>query len=585
MINAELSVIFERLADLLEISGDTPFRVNTYRRVSRAVGDSPEDVADLAKQGRLGELPGVGKSTVARIESYITTGKVALLEELEAKLPDGLPDLLRIPGLGPKTVARVYHELGVGSTDDLQAAIADGRLAELPGLGRRSVEKIAEGIAFLAASGARTLLGAALPAAEALLEQIRAVQGVASVSLSGSVRRGVETVGDLDIVCEGTADQALIDRLVNLPQVARVLHVEATRGTVTVTVRGGQELQINLRVVPPESLGAALQYYTGSKEHNIRLREIALEKNLRLDERGLFDGETAVAQVREEDIYARLGLPCPPPELREGRDEFDPTWARRELITLEDIRGDLHVHTVASDGRSTIEEMAAAAAERGYKYLGICDHSRSSAIANGLSIEQQLAHVENVHAVNRRTKGIEIFAGTECDILSDSSLDYPDDVLARCDFVMASIHSAMGKRVGKGKPTATERTLAAIANPWVTVIGHPTGRLLNERPPMDIDIGRIAEAAATNHTALELNASWRRLDLKDVHLRQVIEAGVKLMINTDAHHPDSLDQMRYGILTARRGGVTPADVLNTRSAEALENWMAKKRRRLTEPRP
>jgi len=578
MDNAKLAAVLARIADLLEIGGEGPFRVNTYRRVARTVGDLPEDIAELAEKGRLGALSGVGKGSVAKIEEYLATGKIALLEELKAELPEGLPGLLRIPGMGPKTVARVHHELGVGSMDDLQTAVEDGRLAQLPGLGKHSVEKIADGIAFLAASGGRTPLGAALPMAEVLLERVRAIKGVRTVALAGSIRRGVETVGGVDILCEGTVTKAIVDRFLNLPRVSRVLVADETKGSVTVIAPDENELQIDLRVVPAESFGAALQYFTGSKKHNIRLREIARNKKLRLTEHGLFDGDTAVAGASEEDIYAKLGLPCPPPELREGRDEFDPELARRELITPEDIRGDLHVHTVASDGRDTIEEMALAARERGYEYLGVCDHSRSSRIANGLSVAQQIAHIEDVHAANQRTRGIEILAGTECDILSDGSLDYPDDVLARCDFVVASIHSGMSGRSAKGKLTPTERTLAAIVNPWVTAIGHPTGRLLNERPSMEIDIRRIAEAAAANHTALELNASWLRLDLKDIHLRQATEAGAKLMISTDAHSTDGLDQMRYGILTARRGGVTRADVLNTRTAAALKNEMAKKRR-------
>ncbi len=575
MSNAELARIFDRIADLLEISGQDRFRINSYRRVARTINDLTEDAAELAQQRRLAELPGVGKGTVAKIEEYLSSGKIALLEELEAKLPPGLPDLLRIPGMGPKTVALAHNELGVASIDDLKAAVDDGRLAELPGLGKKSVEKIAAGIEFLAASGGRTRLGVALPIAEDLLEQVREIDGVQAASLAGSIRRGAETIGDVDILCQGENGKTIIQHFVNFPQVTRVLASGETKGSVTVVTRDGNELQIDLRVVPAGSFGAALQYFTGSKEHNVRLRELAVKKKLRLNEYGLFNGETVLAGAREEDIYAGLGLPCPPPELREDRGEFDPELARRKLLTLDDLRGDLHVHTVASDGADTIEEMAGAARRRGYKYIAICDHSKSSTIANGLSIARQLQHLKDVRAANRRVKGVEILAGTECDILPDGSLDYPDEVLAQCDFVVASIHSGM--RTRQGKPTPTERTLAAIANPQVTAIGHPTGRMINERPPMDIDIARIAEAAAANHTALELNASWQRLDLKDTHLRQAVDAGVKLIIVTDAHSTAGLDQMRYGVLTARRGGVTPADVLNTRPLAALKKWFAKKR--------
>ena len=577
MTNAELARIFDRIADLLEIGGQDRFRINSYRRVARTIGDLTESVAELAEQNRLAELPGVGKSTVGKINEYLTTGRVSLLEELEAKLPPELPDLLRIPGMGPKTIALVHQKLGVASFDELKTVIEDGRLAQLPGMGERSAEKIADGIAFLATSSGRTWIGMALPVAEELLEQVREIEGVGVVALAGSLRRGAETIGDVDILCEGTNGKAIIQRFVGFPHVSRVLAAGETKGSVTVITPDGNELQIDLRVVPAESFGAAWQYFTGSKQHNVRLREIAVKQKLRLNEYGLFDGDTRIAGASEEEIYARLGLPCPPPELREDRGEFDPETARRKLIALDDVRGDLHAHTVASDGANTIEEMAAAARARGYKYLAICDHSKSSTIANGLSTERLITHVEAVHAANRRIKGIEILAGTECDILPDGSLDYPDKVLARCDLVTASIHSAMGKGRAKGKATPTQRTLAAIANPWVTVIGHPTGRLINERPPMDLDIGRVVEDAAANHTALEINASWLRLDLKDIHVRQAVEAGAKLMINTDAHYTDGLDEMRYGILTARRGGATTADVVNTLTPVALKKWIAKKR--------
>ena len=574
MTNAELVRIFDRIADLLEITGEDRFRINSYRRVARTLGDATEDVADLAAQGRLGDLPGVGKSTAAKIEEYLTTGQMTMLTELEAKLPPGLPDLLRIPGMGPKTVALVHAEIGVGSMDDLKAAIADGRLAGLRGMGQKSVEKLAAGIDFLERSSGRTRLGAALPAAEALLEQVQRMDGVGAASLAGSIRRGQETIGDADLLCAGTDGQAIIDRFVHFPQVKRVLAAGETKGSVIIGAPDGGELQVDLRVVRPDSFGAALQYFTGSKEHNVRLRELAAKKKLRLNEYGLFDGERRIAGEREEDIYAALGLACPPPELREDRGEFDAALAQRELITLADIRGDLHVHTTASDGRNTIEEMARAAQQRGYKYLAICDHSKSSGIANGLSTARLLAHIEAIHTASRKMKGFEILAGTECDILSDGALDYPDDVLAQCDFVVASIHVAMGR----GKATPTERTLAAIANRWVTVIGHPTGRLLGERDAMELDIGRIAAAAAANNTALELSASWKRLDLKDLHLRQALEVGAKLFINTDAHSTEGFDQMRYGILTARRGGVTAADVVNTYPPAAFKKWMAQKRR-------
>ncbi|MCP4592938.1 MAG: DNA polymerase/3'-5' exonuclease PolX [bacterium] len=579
MSNVEIARTFERIADLLEISGEDRFRINTYRRVSHTLRDLTQDVAELAEQDRLAELPGVGKSTVGKIKEYLATGTIDLLTELEDKLPDELPDLLKIPGLGPKTVALVHQELGVGSMDDLRVVIEDGRLAALPGLGKKSVEKIDEGIAFLASSSGRTRLGVALPIAEALLDQVLSIQGVRQATLAGSIRRGAETIGDVDILCEGTAGEAIITEFVNLSAVSRVLAAGKTKGSVVVVMPNGSELQVDLRVVAGESYGAALQYFSGSKEHNVRLREMAVRQGLRLNEYGLFDGEKQLAGACEEDIYTRLGLSCPAPELREDRGECDPKWSPSKLITLDDVRGDLHIHTTASDGANTIEEMARAAQDRGYSYLAICDHSRSSAIANGLSIEALLELIAEIGEVNRGMTDFEILAGTECDILAGGSLDYPDEVLAQCDFVVASIHAAMGKAVRKGKATPTERTLAAIANPYVTVIGHPTGRLINKRAPMEIDIAGIAEAAAANDTALELNASHQRLDLKDLHLRLTVEAGAKVIISSDAHSTKGYEQMRYGILTARRGGVTADDVINTRPLAAFKKWIRLKRSR------
>ena len=577
MVNSEVVRAFERIADLLEISGQDRFRVNSYRRVARALGDLTEDLAELAESKRLGDLPGVGKSTVGKIEEYLVSGTIALLGELESKLPAELPELLRIPGMGPKTVALVYREIGVESLADLQAAIDDGRLAELPGLGKKSAERIAEGIAFLKSSGGRVRLGEALPLAEELVEWVGRIDGVERVTLAGSIRRGEETVGDVDIVCESDRGKAIVERFVGFPGVARVLASGETKGSVTLPAPGGGELQVDLRVVPTESFGAALQYFTGSKEHNVRLRELAVKRKLRLNEYGLFDDDKAVAGNDEDGIYAKLGLCCPPPELRENRGEFDPEVAGRRLLELGDLRGDLHMHTVASDGACTIEEMATAIRDLGYKYMAISDHSRASAIANGLTADRLMEHLEAIREVNRRFTGVEILAGTEVDILPDGSLDYPDEVLAQCDFVTASIHSAMRRKGGRGGLSPTDRTLAAIENRWVTAIGHPTGRLINVRPPMELDIGRIVAAAAANDTALELNASYQRLDLKDVHLREAVEAGAKIVISSDAHSPEGLNQIRYGVLTARRAGLTAKDVINTCTFAALRTWIDRKR--------
>jgi DNA polymerase (family 10) len=572
MVNTELVRAFERIADLLEIDGADGFRINSYRRAARTLKDAGEDAAVLAKEGRLQELPGVGKGTAQRIQQFLDTGHIDVLDELEAKFPPRLPALLDIPGMGPKKVALVHAELGVRDLNDLKKVIASGAMEKLPGLGATSVKKIADGIAFLESSGGRTPLGIALPIAEAFVERVRALRGVKQAEVAGSLRRGAETIGDIDILCDAAAGGTVIKQFVAFEGVKRVLASGGTKGSVTVELDAGRELQIDLRVVETDSYGAALQYFTGSKEHNVRLRERAIAKKWRLNEYGLFDGERSIAGKREADIYKKLGLPFIPPELREDRGELDLTEPP-ELVTVEDIRGDLHVHTVASDGRCTVEEMAAAAKARGYEYIAICDHSKSSTIANGLSIERMIEHIAAIRAVAKKTKGIAILVGCECDILSDGSMDYPNEVLAECDWVVASIHSALGST----KHSPTQRTLAAIANPYVSAIGHPTGRLLNKRAPMELDMAAVVEAAAENGTILEINASWQRLDLKDIHVRMALAAGVTLTINTDAHHTDQLAQMRFGVLTARRGGATKASIANGLSLTALRKRMERKR--------
>ncbi len=578
IINAEISRTFARIADLLEIDGADRFRINSYRRAARTIKDATEDVAALSALGRLTALPGIGKGTAKRIEQYIETGHIDVLDELEGKLPKGLPALLEIPGMGPKKVALVHAALNVCGLDDLKSVIESGALAELPGLGAASVKKIAEGIAFLESSGGRTPLGIALPLAEEFAARVQELAGVKQVEIAGSLRRGAETIGDIDILCSAGNGKKIVTKFTQFDGVKRVLAAGATKGSVTVELDGGREIQIDLRVVPAESFGAALQYFTGSKEHNVRVREIAVRKKLRLNEYGLFDGESRVAGKREADIYKKLGLRWVEPELREDRGEFDEATTIDDLVVLDDIRGDLHVHTTASDGRNSIEEMAEAAGALGYEYLAICDHSKSSTIANGLSIDRMKRHILDIKAADERSKGVAILVGCECDILPDGSLDYPDDLLAECDWVVASIHSAMGSG-GSRKLSPTERTLAAMENPHVSAIGHPTGRLINRRPPMELDMAAVVQAAARTRTVLEINASWQRLDLKDVHVRQALSAGVTLAINTDAHHTDQLGGMRYGVMTGRRGGATKNTIINCLPLAMLRRRLLDKRKR------
>ncbi len=578
MINAELARIFVRIADLMEIDGADAFRINTYRRAARTIKNTTEDVEVMASEGRLTALPGIGKGTAQRIEQFIDAGHIDLLDELQKKIPKGLPALLEIPGMGPKKVSLVYHELGVKSLSDLKRMIETGELAGLPGLGMASVKKIGEGIAFLESSGGRTPIGIALPIAETLVEQISQWPTVNRVEIAGSLRRGAETIGDIDILCDAPDGKRIVDKFVALDSAKRVLAAGKTKGSITIELEGNREVQVDLRVVSSESFGAAMQYFTGSKEHNVRLREMAVRKKLKLNEYGLYEGEELIAGEREEDIYEKLRLPLVPPELREDRGEFDDDASFGNLITLDDIRGDLHMHTTASDGKCSIEEMAQAAKKLGYEYIAICDHSKSSTIANGLSEERMVQHIQAIRAVDKSVTGIKIFVGCECDILADGSLDYNDSLLAECDWIVASIHSAMGS--GKSdKMSATDRTIKAMENRYVSAIGHPTGRLINRRPPMKIDMQAVIAAAERTGTMLEINASWQRLDLKYTHVRQAIEAGVTLTINTDAHHTDQFKQMRYGVMTARRGGAEAVDVLNCLELVDAQQRIAAKRAR------
>jgi len=572
MINQPLASAFERLADLMEIGAESGFRVNAYRRVARFLDAYTEDIAVAAAEKRLTDLPGIGQATAQKIQEFIKTGKISLIEQWEAKFPPGLPDLLKIQGLGPKKLAAMYEKLGVGGVDDLRRVIASGALAKLPGFGAQSVKRIEEGLQFRERSGDRTPYGLALPIAESMADVIRRIPAVKRVEIAGSLRRGAETIGDVDLLCESRDGPAVVKAFVEHDGVKRVLASGDTKGSITIETEPGRELQIDLRVVPADSFGAAWQYFTGSKEHNVRLRERAVKKKWRLNEYGLFDGEKQIAGKTEESIYKKLGVPCVPPEIREDAGEFD-LGEPPELIAVKHLRGDLHTHTTASDGKNTIDEMAAAAKHAGYDYFAVTDHSRSSAIANGLSIERMTRHIDDIRAAEKRTKGIAILVGCECDILSDGSLDYPDEILAACDLVVASVHSA--QRGGKASPT--QRTIKAMQNPYVTFIGHPTGRLLGKRPPMDIDMGELVRAAADTGTALEINASWQRLDLKAEHARQAIDAGVMLVINTDSHRIASLPSIRHGVVTARRGWATAENVLNTRTLRSLKSWIAKKR--------
>ncbi|MFZ2147583.1 MAG: DNA polymerase/3'-5' exonuclease PolX [Sedimentisphaerales bacterium] len=578
MKNAILSELFDEMADVMEILGEDRFRINSYRKVARVIGDMPTDVETLLVSGQLAKTPGIGKSSLAKIEEFMKAGKITAHQELLKKIPPTLLELLTIPGMGPKGVKAVYEKLNVTSIDKLKSAIKSGSLATLPGFGDKKAAAITRGIEFLEKSTGRIRLDQAMEAAELVTYLLRGLSGTHRIQTAGSLRRRAETIGDVDILVSSgrskKASERIIEGFTSAEFVEEVLAAGPTKGSAIIQTTTCP-VQVDVRVVPQESFGAAAQYFTGSKEHNVRLREIAMKSKLKLNEYGLFKAEKMVAGPDEEEIYRKLGLDYIQPLLREDRGEVEAakTNSLPELIRIGDIEGDLHVHTNASDGDCDISDIVRAAKEIGYKYICITDHSQSSAIANGLSAERLAQQIKEIRKLNEELKGIAILAGTEVDIHADGSLDFDDKLLAELDFVIASIHSGLAS----SREKVTIRTLKAMDNPYVNCIGHPTGRLIGQREAMDLDIAAVIKRAAETHTALEVNANPWRLDLKDTHCRMAIEAGVKLVIGTDAHSAAGLGLMGFGVATAARGWATKADVLNTCSAAKIKSWAKTKR--------
>ncbi|MDH7599179.1 MAG: DNA polymerase/3'-5' exonuclease PolX [Sedimentisphaerales bacterium] len=584
--NQILAGLFEQMADLMEIQGEDPFRINTYRKVGRILAELPADAADLLADGSLAKIQGIGKSSIAKIQEFLSTGAISAHQQLLAKFPASLLHLLDVPGLGPKGVKAVYEQLHVKDIEGLKAAIANGSLAALPGFGQKKVAAIAKGIEFLERSSGRIRLDQADAVAGLVTDWLRRQPGIQMVSPAGSLRRCCETIGDVDILVtlssrssQQDAERLLAD-FVKANFVKEPLAAGSTKASALIDI-GGPVVQVDVRVVPNASFGAALQYFTGSKQHNVKLREIAIKKGLKLNEYALFEvhgqKEHAIAGPDEKEIYTRLGLRPIDPRLREDRGEIEAAaeGTLPDLIELGQIRGDLHVHTIASDGALDLEELADMAMALGYQYLCITDHSQSSAIANGLDAARLAKQIDRIRRLDSRLKGLTLLAGTEVDILADGRLDYDDKVLADLDFVIASVHSGLSSPREK----VTMRTLKAMDNPYVNCIGHPTGRLLGERDAMDLDIAAVIEHAARTHTALEVNANPYRLDLKDLHCRMAIQAGVKLAIGTDSHDREGLSLMIYGVNTAARGWATEGDILNCMTLAQLRRWVAKKRPR------
>jgi DNA polymerase (family 10) len=566
--NADLAELFELLADMLELDGADAFRLAAYRRAAARIRESAVPVAQLAIDGKATRLSGIGGTIEAKIVEYVETGDLAALAKLRDKLPAGLVDVMHVPGLGPKTARKLWGELGVESLGDLKAAAEQERLRGLPGLGPKSEEKVLKALAKPARQSAdtgRTLLGKVLPAVRRAVAEIEESGLADRVSEAGSVRRRAETSRDLDLIATAEDPPALTAFFVERPWVAEVV----AKGTTKATVVSHDGHRFDLRVVPPENYGNLLQHFTGSKDHNVALREDAVRRGLSISEYGVKNVETeeVFSAAGEEELYEHLGYAWIPPELRENRGELDAARERRlpELVTLDDLKGDLHMHTDWSDGRGTLEEMVLAAKERGHSYIAICDHARR--LRDGW-LERQ---TEEIAAMNERVSGITVLAGIEVDIRADGSLDYDDASLAKRDWVMASIHSGFDGPREK----LTGRILAAMENPHVDCIGHPTGRKINKRPPYELDLERVFEKAVETGTFLEINAQPDRLDLTDNHARASVEAGVRLVVSTDAHRVHELDNLELGVAQARRGWVTADQVVNTRTWAQVKKLMKK----------
>ncbi|MFH1501459.1 MAG: DNA polymerase/3'-5' exonuclease PolX [Candidatus Eisenbacteria bacterium] len=567
MKNEEIVGTLSLLADVLEIKGANAFRVNAYRRASRVVESLSADVAQLAESGELRDIPGIGDGIASLMEEFVESGTMSVLESERKTIPRGLVELLSVPGLGPKTIGLLWSELNVRSLSGLKRALRGGKILDLPGMGAKKVENLRAGVVAYESRSGRLTLGVVLPIARGLIDALADLPEVREIEQAGSVRRFRETIGDIDVLVASTKPEAVVRAFTELPSVEEVLAAGATKASVRVS----GALQVDLRVVDPASWGAALVYFTGSADHNVRLRGLAQDLGMKLNEYALTKGDRRVAARTEEGVYGKLGLQFIPPELREDRGEVDAALEGElpELIELEDVRGDLHVHSDWSDGHASIEEMARASKHRGYRYMSVNDHSRSLGVAHGLTPERLERQMSEIDDINGRVKGFTVLKGTEVDILSDGSLDLPDELLERLDVVVASIHSGFSQSSDR----ITARMVSAIENPHVDVIGHPTGRLLGTREPYAVDMERVMGAAAENGTALEINAYHERLDLCDVHARRAAELGVRIVISTDSHRPDDLASMELGVRTARRGWLTRADVLNTLPLGSLRKML------------
>ena len=569
MENSHIADVFDEIADVLELQDESVFRIRSYRRGARVIRDLPEDVKGLIEREELLDVPGIGKSLAEKIEEIVATGTTKFYEKVKKAPEYKLLPLLGIPGVGPKHAIQFYRVLGVTSVDDLEKAAREGKLHALERMGEKLEEKILRGIEQYRRRSGRFRLAEALVQADDIVGVLRSMKGVSRVDIAGSLRRMKETIGDIDILVISKSPERVMDAFTSINTVADVLAKGGTKSSVV--LKSG--IQVDLRILRKENYGAALHYFTGAKDHNVIIRDRGKRMGLRVSEYGVYNVQTTerLAGETEEDVFAAVNLPFIPPEIRENAGEFEAADKGNlpRLVELRQIKGDLHIHTTASDGRNTPREMAMAAKKLGYKYIAITDHSKAVRVAGGLDDDELMAHIKAIRKANRDVKGIEVLTGVEVDILKDGSLDISDDVLAKCDVVVAAIHS------GFTMPEAemTRRIVKALENRHVNILAHPTGRIIGEREPYEVGMEAVIEAAKKMGVALELNAFPDRLDLKDIHCRAARDAGAMIAIGTDSHATAHLDNMRYGIGTARRGWCEAGDIMNTMGLASLKKFL------------
>ena len=568
MENREIAAIFEEISCLMKINQDDPkwsFKAAAYDRAKRSIEGYHERLEDIARdpQRKLTDIPGIGEDFAKKIVELVETGKSKFHQEELAKIPATLLELLQLQTVGPQKVRLFFREAGVKCIADLEVAAQAGRLRTLPGMSAKSEENILKALEVYRRAAGRFRMDTAYETAQELTSYLKEFKGVEEVTPAGSLRRGRETVGDLDLLVTGQNHAGIADHFARYPGVAQLL----AKGEDKVSIKLQNDLQVDVRLLEREAYGAALQYFTGSKEHNVALRERAKKRGWKLSEYGLFHGEDPLARGTEEEIYARLDLPWIPPELRENLGEIEAAEKGElpKLVELKDIKGDLQMHTTASDGRASVEDMAEAAKRLGYEYILVTDHSKAVTIANGLDERRAVENIERIKAARKKVSGIKIWAGAEVDIMSDGRLDYPDEILRQFDIVLVSVHS----RMNMPAPEMTARLVKALANPYVRILGHPTGRQLLRRDPFAFDLEQVFAAARQHGVILELNGNPERLDLCDRHLKLARDRGMKVIISTDAHSPEHFNLMRYGVVTARRGWLSKEDVLNTLPPQKL----------------